>query len=969
MTDVAFNEFYDLAEVIETEQEGFITDIPIEDTIKEASNTVSDITEGTADIVENNTNTAASDALTDTLTGFEFQGHSVGATFVNSGTTSFSDSIFGKVSDDLTTLTIGFTGSNYELNIDYPVASGTSYSSISSNYIPIDPSDPTLTSQYRRITDNLSEFFVVEADDQFSSESNTSRIMYLGKATDSTRIPSSGVAYYSSRFDDLMRTSGVTFESSDQMDIKGGILAKDNAILSPASQSMAFIDYNHNVLGGALAGGFEYPVFGDNRYLYQNAAFLANPLHTESFTSSSSFTNNVILDGMVPIILFRGDLETNGTFSNLKLYNNIGFMPEEIVLKTTKDPFSTSSTSTLSATENAAYTFNITDLDDFTGGGQIYGSEAQGIGLHATDNASGLFLAGGFLELNESSNLTSSSATYTGNARGLKINPSTFFATTESSSDFTITPDFTNGTLAGTATFAADTIIIGGSGKSFAISRDIAFAEIESTSLSADSNASFIMTQDLPKAIVSGTSVHSNPADIMWGTWNIVSDAASGYIYPGLHNYWVTGIADAIPTPSESNNFLIYEGGSLGTFVDMNTVAAATGIPNVLSSMSSSKFALEVDASSGAITEMSGIAFSPSGNLIIMKRNASTNPSFSGWATMFSVYGGYTSSTGFFSTTTDALGSFSGSTTSGGQGLFFEYGRTYQGSALETAYGVGALVQTHALADIDTLNYSGYTQGIAMSGGNFSQLITPQTYNSISVTAAAATINFSSTFSFDTTGSPASLTSVSDTINTFISKDAFVSKLTTVGNPDPTGGSPYSTIDAENSFLIGLPGLESMDHISWGMWAIQESGTTNKAFGYMGLGNNAILTDFSDYATANSSSPTVSYSGPAIGSIFDATHTNGVFHSGTAALSIDFSGGTTTGNISIGGLSIDLANITADTVNDRFSGNTSLGGNSITGGLSGSVYGGSAASEAVGSFRASDGANTHAVGAFGASRN
>ncbi|MBN4066518.1 FecR domain-containing protein [Simkania negevensis] len=239
--------------------------------------------------------------------------------------------------------------------------------------------------------------------------------------------------------------------------------------------------------------------------------------------------------------------------------------------------------------------------------------------------------------------------------------------------------------------------------------------------------------------------------------------------------------------------------------------------------------------------------------------------------------------------------------------------------------------------------------------------------------------------------------------NIFISKDAFFSAIEIAGSSFvPVNGHTgwtdlsvvISAVDTNtNSFIVGLPGLDQYDHISWGLWNVRDwSGFSasdlasgifdideEHASAYFAMTDVAtfdLIPDFSSMAFHFAGVTEYSYRGEAIGTIY-STGITPFIQSGSAHLIIHMKNTAdkmVTGSVNLGAHEIQMAGgILTDSAGNlkaQFSGTTTLnnaGSGQFQGAFTGTVNSVGTTfqpNEAAGVFNAQN--TTHsATGAFG----
>lgn len=552
-----------------------------------------------------------------------------------------------------------------------------------------------------------------------------------------------------------------------------------------------------------------------------------------------------------------------------------------------------------------------------TGSGHIFGAIGEGFGINLA-RGSGIdsIAAAGFL-LPEKVALTSVSGTYTGAAVGTRyVGPPVYgpFAHEYASGTVSLTPDFAarklthldNVSSAGFGTMYLDAT------QSVAVDREHIFGF--NADLGAD-NRRFLGSMALPSFYVNGTAV--KPSNVMWGTWNYQDGVA---LYGGMQNFWVAGLDGAVTLPS---TVLFYDAANVGVDDYTNTT---TGI---------SAFAM--DASSGP-GKVAGIIYHNDGRFAIVKGASVSNAGAEGDVTPLNIG---SSDSGATSTPNSFHGKFS----SGNASSFFY---DWRADAPTRQFGVGVGVQTSAAISMPaSALYTGTMAG-------FENLVTPRSGSVAFTSYTGADFKMSADV---TLNGPTSLDAVSNTLNTYISKNSFYTAL-----------KPVAGADAGTSYVLGLPGLEQYAHLAWGVIRSQDT------FAFFGAGQQSALTSASQLAALEGSANRT-YLGEAMALLHDGGlgYTSGIL-SGRVTLNVDMTTGGLSGGFSFQNneTSFTLGIATGATwagLIDPLTKSPSFSGDlSIDGAGSGTFQGqffGAQAQEVGGTFSAVAGSRT-VMGAFGA---
>lgn len=409
---------------------------------------------------------------------------------------------------------------------------------------------------------------------------------------------------------------------------------------------------------------------------------------------SSKRVFGVVEDSDKPLTLYYGELKKiDGSIRNVHVYSSFDYL--------TLDPLSV---------ENDL-------LNDLKGGGQIYGSSSQGVGIYANSaDETGHFIASGFKYDSNPSEVSSPDGDYLGYAQGMKVSnsdPNTYNAIGASApfegvDPLKISVNFDNNNINGAMFLSGNAVNIGGISPSIAYNREFAFGELSSFSLPLEPNSSFLTTWKLPKIVVDPVSgATAVPGDTMWGSWNMVGLKTSNKspdIYPALNNFWVAGKRKY---GSLAGPISYYKTASLGTFLhtDEDSFLPKGSLEGVTS------FVLDKDQKTfQALANFGNTYFIPvkgeitSVNLGTMVANE------------WSVLSSYGENRGLFSSALSENGVFQArlSGSDGGPNLLYEFQRSHQ--TKDIAYGVGLGVQTSVASDVGIKDFRGFSSGILLGG-------------------------------------------------------------------------------------------------------------------------------------------------------------------------------------------------------------------------------------------------------------
>lgn len=759
--------------------------------------------------------------------------------------------------------------------------------------------------------DQQEEFFIVNL-----KKENSEALVYFGKmpVEENAEIIYEGTRSFNERVISTLPSSGrLIYENfAAENSVKTALESQfSNALLSNNGQAidqniafndaMSIVDFSTKEVLGLLA-------YEDSHY--------ATLSHNTSFENGYSDYGN----WQSPKVLYRANLGEDGSIENLRLYRQLG----------------------VAATEQ-------TVLENFAGQGQLFGSSAQGLGVHASDGSQAFFVQAAMK--NENLSLHSSKdGTYQGYLHGIHLN---LQSPNYLSGDLSLSTNFNQGTLNGQFNFAGKNTLIDG----LAFDNSLLFSEIQHASL--QNSSSFITGFDLPR------NNQVNNYDILWGSWNAYESSSS--FYPGMHNFWSASIPGSLSLGAEN----IYFDGLLGN-THIETQNGLIQNTTNLSAIGVSKFVLNPQNN-----QIKGLHFLSSGKVLIFDGSISNSSSFSGDLSAVSLEIGDSANADLFPSSFDNLGSLQGQFTTQSN-LSFDYQRQSQStSELEILYGAGLATQENQ-QQITDLQFVGNMEGInfansgsihVLEGGDFGvdialifDALASQGEHEMDL-IIAATDNFNQNVT--------SLLVEQNTHNTFITKDAFFAHVDSrhyISNErsNISFGSSFTPelADPLKSYIIGLPGLEDHLYSSWGMWNIKGASSNDQLFGYFSMARteSEYLADLSQLALQ--SQPLYHYEGPAIASVFDPSNPNGRIIGGSSSFDVNFYNGQVMGQVQL----VEGQNIYFDGWNiansTSYEGSSSFNGNAYRQSFSMTVAG-AQAQELVGSFSVAD-AQSAISGAFGA---
>ncbi|MFT4552581.1 MAG: hypothetical protein ACI9S8_001206 [Chlamydiales bacterium] len=889
----------------------------------------------------------------------DYSGFLTGLHSNNDFVNSFASRILPQVYSDTQKLLINILKSKTNLNFTLPTPTATTYQQVIAD---------TVTEgarSFKRIYDNLNEFFIINHVINDPSE-KIDELLFFGKASInstipfpenvtnavSANIPSSGVRFYSSQntpnghADSLLikgETNLNTPNSHSSVEdfplLRESILVKNRNFLNAAFSNNATVDFTHNKISGSS--------YGNNL-----GTFAGNFLYKDDSTNQvNSSKAPLLFQASLPSVYYNGQLEVDGSITQLHLYNTLGFVATPPTLSATADPKS--------------LIFDNKLLTSYSGNGQLFGSEAQGIGVQADDLGGGYFAGASFLNKTKVK-LSSTEGKYIGHTQGLQVSPESL-SLSHVQGEMELSPSFSLSSLTGFLNFTGNdnnTKTISASRHSTAIDNQNLFSELSGEeSFVSNPDASFLSSFELPSILNPTSREFSKPTGVMWGMWNVVEEESAGgnikNFYPGMHNFWSAGIAQKL---SSSNPMLHYTGSSIRTAVYNSTSTKS----EAASDFGISKYL--VDRNNG---KMLGLSFFSSGDIQVFRGTHDDN-TYTGQLAGFSTNGN-NAANGLFSASFDDLGTLNGIFAStSGESLSYEFSRSLNNtSAVNSQFGVGVATRVKETPVLTEAIYPGTIEGLIFSNsgsiktiqggssgadlGIFGSTTLDNSQNELDFTAAI-TINDN----FLQVSTQILGANLNSGINAFISKDAFItSTIGALGSPPSIApvsfgpDFPLDLLDPTNSYIVAMPGLEDYKYVSWGKWGAKGIINENRAFGYLGF---CEVIDFNVAANltnaGNSGTSVYHFSGPSIASVFDAQNPNGVIRFGSSSLDVNFSNGILYGSVLYGDdLLVDL-NGSFQSIT-RFEGSTTLNGvrNEKTFSID---FIGSLVDEGIGTFSASD---------------
>jgi len=817
----------------------------------------------------------------------------------------------------------------------------------------------------RFLYEGQGEFFI--ADEYRNDGSNAAfSCMYFGEYC--SQLPASGIQFYDSYI-----PWGSTQTSSNTDWVTSSLLVYGGKILNPGFATHAFAHFGLRKVGAITTlPDIFYRICGDG-CLVEDRGWGHGK-------------------GLLPFTLFYGELGNDGSVNNGRLFMNMGFLPSHVSLESTL------------GTSPVTYGLQMTSLGGFQGGGQLYGSSAQGLGLTMTDGTND-FVAAAFAESrNDRITINGTDGLYSGYGRGISLEgPSYTYLFDESFSNFSMESSFSTGSVTGSLTiYGHGTLNIGT--KNFAIDREIVAGELIASDpgiFPVDAAASFMCTLDLPRWWASAATTPSVPQDVMWGIWNVLGGVDNMIAFPGHHNFWVAGVptvAGAGTLVKEklgiSDDAVHYKGGLLRTFLDpsgslfqnstlffgpgwtMNTfngqrdsdngipVSSAGDVPVVFSDACRADFLVNFSDNS-----IKGIAYGED-DIILLFRGGSSSVNETGfWGDVTAVSLKHGSGTGIFNAAFSGVdvfrGRFAGNNAAS---MIFEFERlAYQGSGDERIYGVGLGAQQPGTVLAGLQTYNGYMHGVWRESpiGAPVLLSNPDlvmTYQGTPATGYLTGYVSISNGSYELDFMDANASTI------FITKDAFftTAQVDTIVSGGSTvslaTNAPLMTLDPNYTFFVALPDLERYQHVNWGQWSMRETSGSASVEGYFAGGRisggaSSMIPDIATLAAA--SNPIVHYHGDALASVYTGTDVSR--YRGIAALDVNFNTAAVIGLLSFDNNATVGLSGTLNSIDASFQG-TALLNNSVD--SHGDFRGGLYENEGAGTFGTALG-DTTMVGAFG----
>ncbi|MFT4554420.1 MAG: hypothetical protein ACI9S8_003071 [Chlamydiales bacterium] len=354
------------------------------------------------------------------------------------------------------------------------------------------------------------------------------------------------------------------------------------------------------------------------------------------------------------------------------------------------------------------------------------------------------------------------------------------------------------------------------------------------------------------------------------------------------------------------------------------------------------------------------LAFFPTSGLLLLTGDEKSLSS-SGYTTdltLFNLFGGNASSAskGLFYADKDSSESRSGNFAgTGAKTVFSAYERVYSDSNYAKGVEIASRTATsntdNEFTDIDL---DGKTIGVYFANGAAILLTESETDNSIEVEGDSS---FDGKIGNENYLGPVTVKEAN--VKMFISKDAFFVNLD--GNGSNKNFLGLKSLDNENSYLAGVPGLNNFEHIGWGIWSMTEkNSSTQSLFGYASFGNKASHTPDIDVQGLRNNSSVFTYRGAAMGSVFNSGQTPTI-QFGSTTMTVNFGTGGITGEVGFSNDSVQLFRGGGD-IGAAFNGSATLNGGG-SGYFNGQFFGGGA-TEAAGTFGATAG-NRIVIGAYG----
>ena len=812
----------------------------------------------------------------------------------------------------------------------------------------------------RILTDSRGEFFL--GHDYHSGSGKSGFVSHhYGRPIEAGALPATGVRFYQG---DLHGSRDGTATRDPW--VASSLLVKNDQVLNPGFTSYGVADFRTGRIAGVTT-------HSECDHWFDAAGNVVD-------SGNHYYHEGPDYDGR-PFTVFIGTLDSSGTISSPKLYHNMGYMPSHVTL-----PGGLSSAS-------PTWGLQRTLLNDFSGSGQLYGTNAQGFGL-SMSGADGDFVAGGIEDTREET-LQSLSGTYSGFGRGISVSgPAYDTIEEEKLLSLTLSPDFDAGTLTGGFTIENSGAVSIGT-DTLAVDAEIVFGNLSAVSpvaFDVHDDASFLLTMGLPDVYDDTLGQNRAMSSVMWGTWNVVDASAATQVFPGQHNLWVAAIPTVAGAGASTrdklgvtNNTVYYSGAFAQTLVDplqhyqepgklhLGPGWGISDMNQLVCGPDSNPFS-GVGAAGPVVSTVGGhldawvhfvsdkfvgIIFADDGTLGLFKGGPGTvseNGFSVDWAPV-SLYGQNGGANMFAPSMAAGMsGGFAGS---GAEGIYFEYAKahTYL-TETEQVYGVAVGANTKVIPSTTTDTYKAYFHGHhhEFSPASTELLSNPVQYLTYTGKAGGEP---SGSFSGQSGGASASLVGSGDT-SIFISKDAFFDRFS--GSMfDPPSGS--LAIDGNNSFMVANHGLDNFDYINWGVWRMQDTGGAGTTIGHWAGGriqidgSNDLIPDAT--ALAADANPVVHYKGPAIANYSTSAGMEG-WH-GEVIMDINFNTAAVSGSVTFPESNVVHLSGTVTGATGVFDGTALL--NDYGAGI-GDFRGGLYGDEAAGVFGAGD-ANGTVAGAFG----
>lgn len=466
-------------------------------------------------------------------------------------------------------------------------------------------------------------------------------------------------------------------------------------------------------------------------------------------------------------------------------------------------------------------------------------------------------------------------------------------------------------------------------------------------------------TYPLPSFWVPSTQQYTQVSDVTWGKDSSKSVSATDGLKIG--DYWIEGTLTTVGSSGNVQTKLgVPDQYAYYTGLTVQTLQKAEGT-------SSEEIGLSVTGIDYSSKRFSSLAFFPEQGAVIIAEdnNVVETSGFDVDLTLYSLSGGNVDKHEdglFFSESkgpSGVSGKFAGT---GAKTIFSKYDRSYSSSQFSQAVDISERTSsTESITANTQLQVDGSSSGVVIaSDGAATMIPESEASNTLGVEGNS---NFS--LSIDKSGGKNYLGPIevkAKDVEVFISKDAFFTTLDKEGNI--SNYLNITSLDEDNSYLAGVPGLNDFDYIGWGIWSVQESGgASQRLYGYTAFGKNDQLTPSVDISTLKGSgdSNVVIYKGPAMGSVFNSGETPTI-QFGTTVMNVDFGTGGVSGAVTFSADTIQMTRSAGTDIGSSFSGSATLN-NGGSGYFTGQFFG-SQAKEAAGTFGATNGSRV-AVGAYG----